>query len=139
VLWQLLLAGPLAVVGALTVRVGLLATRGRLRTPGHDDPRVAAATRVAGRPIAVAGVVALAGGLVAVLQPTLPAMLTVAAIAWIGAIGLAVAARRLAGQAITRTTQTAQADQTAQATMAGVACAGCPLTGPARTACCSRP
>lgn len=140
--WQLLTAGPLAVVGLLTVRAGVLATRGRLAGDPADppacgdpaDPLASAAARVAGPPITAAGVVAVVGALVAVLQPTLPAMLTVAAIAWAGALGLAVAARRLATRAVG--TPVAGVDDRAAGGAPRGACAGCPLTGSDRTACC---
>ncbi|HET8643056.1 MAG TPA: hypothetical protein VFM37_14065 [Pseudonocardiaceae bacterium] len=158
--WQLLTAGPLAVVGLLTVRAGVLATRGRLAgdpadPPASDDPAespASAAARVAGPPITAAGVVAVVGALVAVLQPTLPAMLTVAAIAWAGALGLAVAARRLATRAVSMqvagvavsmpvagvavSTPVAGVDDRAAGGAPRGACAGCPLTGSDRTACC---
>jgi len=133
--WQLLLAGPLAAVGLLTLRAGWLAAgarfvpAGRSAAPGH---RVA--LRAAGVATAAAGGVAVLGALAAAVQPTLPAMLTVAAIAWAGALGLAVAARRLTA----RTAPDARTG-TRPATPAPPAagrCASCPLTcGPDRERC----
>lgn len=119
--WQLLLAGPLAAVGVLTARGGWLAVRGRLPVAESRDHARAVdpVARAAGLAVAVAGVLAVVGAAVTWVQPTLPAMFTVAVITWAGAIGLTVAARRLSLLATVTTPDAAPA---------ATRCAACPLT-----------
>jgi hypothetical protein len=135
-LWQLLLAGPLAVLGAITARAGWLGIRGRLRPPrrvGVDRRReaaFAAAARVAGPPLLAAGGIAVLGAVAAVVQRDLAAAIVVSAVAGAGACALALATRRLVDRAATAVL----------ARPAGrAACAGCPIAGRAdlKAACCA--
>ena len=134
--WQLVLAGPLCVVGLLTLRAGWLGRRGRLPLA---DPRHAARVRAAAIPLMVAGLIAVLGAAAAAAQPTVAAMLTVTVIAWTGAVGLAVATRRLVTAPARSTPASASARSAASAASAGPPpCTSCPLTGAAQVACCSR-
>lgn len=119
------MAGPLAVVGLLTLRAGWLGLRRRLRVRRRphrgglrddlrNEPAFAAAARVAGPPLLAAGSVSVLGAVAAALQPTLTATLLVVLIVLAGACGLALAARRLADRAA------------ATVCARTPACAGCP-------------